>query len=342
LKKSDFTSVKELIKTSANIIITSHYSPDGDAVGSSMAMYHSLKALNPNITVALPNRFPDFLRWIKDSDKVVIYDQHEESVMMKLFNTADLIFCLDYNALSRVENMEKAIRSSSAVKVLIDHHPNPDKEAFDFCLSKTSSSSTAELVYEFLEETDLKIHINKAAAEALYTGIITDTGSFSFSCNNPQTYRITADLIEMGLDAERLHRLIYDNFSESRLRLLGYAFDKKLLVLSEYKTAIISLTRKELSQFQYITGDVEGIVNYPLSIREINVSIMLTEREGLIRLSFRSKGEFAVNRIAQEFFEGGGHRNAAGGNSFLSMSETIEKIKSVLPLYQDALNYEIE
>ncbi len=262
--------------------------------------------------------------------------------MSGIFNKASLIFCLDYNTPSRVENMEETLRNASATKILIDHHPHPDTEAFQFLLSKTSASSTAELVFEFLEETELTHCITKSAAESLYTGIITDTGSFSFACNNAKTYRITADLVDKGVKPDRLHRLIYDNFSESRLRLLGHAFAEKLLIFHKYRTAIISLTKDDLTRFNYKAGDTEGIVNYPLSIKEINVSILMTEREGLIRLSFRSKGQFAVNQIAQQYFEGGGHRNAAGGNSYLSIEASIEKIKEILPLYEDELNYEIE
>ncbi|MCF8365236.1 MAG: bifunctional oligoribonuclease/PAP phosphatase NrnA [Bacteroidales bacterium] len=338
MTNSDFSSIGNLLRGQGNIIITSHYNPDGDAVGSAMAMYHTIKQINPNVTVVLPNRFPDFLKWIKNAADVVIFDQYDQQNMAGLFNKASVIFCLDYNAPSRVESMADTMMAAPATKILIDHHPNPDTAAFNYLLSKISASSTAELVYEFLEESGLTSYINKAAAECIYTGIITDTGSFSFSCNNPKTYRIMAALIEIGVDAEKLHRLIYDNFSESRLRLLGYAFDKKLLILSEYRTAIISLSKQELNDFQYKTGDTEGIVNYPLSIKEINVSILMTERDDLIRLSFRSKGDFAVNRIAAEYFEGGGHKNAAGGNSYLSINDTIEKIKSILPFYQNELN----
>lgn len=337
--KAEYSELKSRIEHAANIIITSHYNPDGDAVGSSMALYHVLKQIHENVTVVLPNRYPDFLKWIAASDQAVIFDQNPEEEMRKLFSKSSLIFCLDYNGLSRVNKMEELLREATATKVLIDHHPNPAEKDFDFLLSKTSASSTAELVYEFLAALNLEHLINREAAEALYTGIVTDTGSFSFACNNPQTYLITADLIERGLDAEHVHRLIYDNYSESRLRLMGYAFDKKLIMLPEYRTAIIWFSKAELEQFNHKTGDTEGLVNYPLSIKEINMSVFLTERDGLIRLSFRSKGDFAVNRIAHEYFDGGGHKNAAGGNSYKTMEETIEKIKSILPLYQHELDY---
>lgn len=342
MTKTEYQDISRLLKTTGNIIITSHHNPDGDAVGSAMAMYHVLKQLDKNITVILPNRFPDFLRWIDGAEQVVIFEQADENDMKSVFNKAGAIFCLDYNSPSRVESLEKILRETTASKILIDHHPNPEKEAFDFMLSDTSASSTAELVFRFIDECGLKDNINKPAAESLYTGIVTDTGSFSFACNNADTYRITAELIARGVDAEKLHRLIYDTFSESRLRLMGYAFAEKLLVLPEYHTAIISLSKEELSNYNYKTGDTEGLVNYPLSIREINVSIMMTERDNLVRLSFRSKGDFQVNRIAREHFEGGGHKNAAGGNSYQSIGETIEKIKSILPLYQDELDYVIQ
>lgn len=342
MTKTDYRDIVSLLEASSNIIITSHHNPDGDAVGSAMAMYHVLRKLNKNIIVILPNRFPDFLRWIDGSEQVLIFDQQNEKEMDKLFSKAGLVFCLDYNSPTRVDKMEKLIRESSAVKILIDHHPNPDTDVFDYVLSDTSASSTAELVHKFVVNTGMRENIDKPAAESLYTGIVTDTGSFSFACNNAETYRITAELISLGVDAEKLHRLIYDTFSESRLRLMGYAFAQKLTLLPEFHTAIIPLTRKELNDYKYKTGDTEGLVNYPLSIKEINVSIMMTERDDLIRLSFRSKGDFAVNRIAKEYFEGGGHKNAAGGNSHHTMEETIEKIKSVLPLYKNELDYVVE
>lgn len=342
MQKAEYSELKSRIQSAANIIITSHYNPDGDAVGSSMALYHVLSQINDNVTVVLPNRYPDFLKWIAGADQTVIFEQHPKEEMAKLLATSSLIFCLDYNGLSRVNKMEDPLREATATKVLIDHHPNPEEKDFDFLLSKTSASSTAELVYEFIESLQLGHLINRQAAESLYTGIVTDTGSFSFACNQAQTYRIIADLIERGLHAEHIHRLIYDNYSESRLRLMGYAFDKKLLMLPEYHTAIISFTKDELEQFNYKTGDTEGLVNYPLSIKSINMSIFMTERDGLIRLSFRSKGDFAVNQIAQKYFEGGGHKNAAGGNSYQTMEDTLEKIKSILPLYQHELDYLIQ
>lgn len=254
---------------------------------------------------------------------------------------ADIVFCLDYNAPVRLEDLEQPLRKAKALKVLIDHHPNPEISAFDLSYHDAGASSTAELVYEFLQKAGFDQHINRAAAESIYTGIITDTGSLSFNCNKPETYLIISRLIEKGVDAELLHRLIYDNFSANRMKLLGYAIYKKMDVLPASHTAIIPLTINELDQFGFQQGDTEGIVNYPLSIKGINLSVLLTEKQNRIRLSFRSKGDFPANDIARKYFEGGGHRNAAGGDSFLSMDETIKKIKEILPLYQKQLHFEI-
>jgi len=333
-------AIRQLLENTKNILITTHHNPDGDAIGSSMALYHTLKSAGIESTVVVPNTIPDSISWIEGSDEILIFEEQDSSKIDQVFAEAGLIFCLDFNAPRRVgEKMQKPLEASSAVKILIDHHPQPQTSAFDYLYSETSASSTAELVYKFLQLLEFEKHINKAAAESLYTGIVTDTGSFSFSCNDPDIYLITADLIKRGVDAELLHRRIFDTFSEKRLRLMGYAIHQKLLVLHTFHTAIISLTKEELERFDHKAGDTEGIVNLPLSISNINVSILLTERDDLIRLSFRSKGDFEVNKLAGEHFDGGGHRNAAGGNSELSMQETIEKIKTVLPLYFNELQY---
>ena len=325
LTTTQIAAIKKLLENTKNILITTHHNPDGDAIGSSMALYHTLKNAGIKSTVVVPNTIPKSISWIEGGDKILIFDEQDSSKIEQVFEEAGLIFCLDYNSPRRVgEKMQKPLEASPAVKILIDHHPQPDISAFDYLYSEPSASSTAELVYKFLQQLHLEKHIDKAAAESLYTGIITDTGSFSFACNDPDVYLITADLIKRGVDAELLHRRIFDTFSEKRLRLMGYAFDQKLLVLHPFRTAIIWLTKEEFERFDHKPGDTEGIVNFPLSISSINVSILLTERDGLVRLSFRSKGSFEVNKLAREHFDGGGHRNAAGGNSEISMQETIE------------------
>ena len=305
-----------------------------------MALYHILRKAGHQVEVVIPNDFPDFLKWIPGSKNAIIYEQ-EKGKAEEFLQSAQIIFCLDYNAPNRIDSMEKALVSAKGIKVLIDHHPNPEVEAFEYLYSKVTASSTAELVYQFVDAVGLKKYMNIDAAKGLYAGIITDTGSFSFSCNSPAPYRIMAELIELGVDAEQLHRLIFDNFSESKIRLLGSALSEKMVTLPEFHTAFITLSKTDLENFNYKAGDSEGIVNYPLSIKEINLSIMLTERDKLIRLSFRSKGDFPANQIASEYFEGGGHKNAAGGNSNVSMDETIKKIKEILPLFKEQLDFVI-
>jgi bifunctional oligoribonuclease and PAP phosphatase NrnA len=341
LNQINFPELAAFLSKPRNIVVTSHYNPDGDAVGSVMALYHVLHRNSHQVHVILPNRFPAFLSWIEGSKNILYFDNQQQQAQ-QAFDKAEIIFCLDYNAPVRLENMEQALRNAEALKVLIDHHPNPEVAAFDLSYHSVAASSTAELVYEFLERSGFDQYINKAAAESIYTGIITDTGSLSFNCNKPETYIIISKLIEKGVDAEMLHRLIYDNFSANRMKLLGYAIYKKMEVLPESHTAIIPLTISELEQFGFQQGDTEGIINYPLSIKGINLSVMLTQKKNRIRLSFRSKGVFPANDIAREYFEGGGHRNAAGGDSFVSMDETIKKIKDILPLYQKQLDFEIE
>lgn len=339
--QSDFDKLNSLLSKPTNVIVTSHYNPDGDAVGSALAVYHVLNALNHRVSVIFPNSFPSFLGWIQGSENALFFDQNQVEAEQRI-ECADLIFCLDYNALNRIGAMEPAIRNAGGLKIIIDHHPNPDFSSFDFQYHSTLASSTSELVYMFFKLLKLDEVIDKNAAESLYAGIITDTGSLSFSCNKPETYHIIAELINKGLDAERAHRMIYDNFSEARMRLMGFAIYQKMIVIENCHTALIPLSQDELEKFGYQQGDTEGIVNFPLSIKTINFSILLTQRKDKIRLSFRSKGAFPANEIAARYFIGGGHRNAAGGDSFISMDETIEKIKEILPLYCEQLNFEIQ
>lgn len=339
MKQVDFSHLAITLSQPLNIVLTSHHNPDGDALGSSMAMFHILRQLKHNVKVIIPNDYPDFLKWIPENESIIIYESEQQGIADQAFAESDFVFCLDYNAMNRVGKMEKALTGAKGHKILIDHHPNPDEKAFNWLFSQVSASSTAELVYEFAHQIGLSRFINKSAAECLYAGIITDTGSFSFACKSPQPYQIVADLIQRGVDPERLHRLIYDTFSENRIRLLGFAINQKMMILPEFQTALITLTRKEMELFDHKIGDTEGIVNYPLSVKHINLSVLLTEREDLIRLSFRSKGKFPANRIAREYFEGGGHTNAAGGNSYTSMEQTVQKIIDILPLFSADLDF---
>jgi phosphoesterase RecJ-like protein len=319
-------------------VITSHVNPDGDAIGASLGLYHFLLRMGYSVSVVIPNDFPRFLEWMPGSKKILITNRSFER-SVQLINTAEVIFCLDFNAIERLEALSDTVRNSKAMRILIDHHVDPVHE-FDEIISVVSTSSTSELVYDFIDSFGEDHRITKNIAECIYAGIMTDTGSFSYSCNNEKTYQVVASLMRKGIDAEQIHRLVYDTYSENRMRLLGYSISDKLVVLHEYHTAYISLTRQELKRFKYKIGDTEGIVNYALSIKGINLAVLLTERERLIRLSLRSKGTFSVNDLARMHFDGGGHRNAAGGNSYVTMDETLEKLVSLLKLYQNELNYE--
>jgi bifunctional oligoribonuclease and PAP phosphatase NrnA len=337
LKNFKFEQIALLIDKSRLVVVTSHHNPDGDAIGSALAMTALLKKLGKNAVAIVPNDYPSFLKWIPGAENLLIFQYHEEKAK-NLIESADLIFCLDYNALNRTERMEKALSASSAKKVLIDHHLQPVESDFDIIYSIINISSTSELVCRFIDGCKWSDLLDKEIATSLYVGIMTDTGSFSFSCSNPDTFRIAASLIQTGIDPDQIHRYVYDTYSENRLRLLGFCLSEKLTVLQEFNTAFIALTASELDHFNYRTGDTEGIVNYALSIENVKIAVLLTERKDRIRLSFRSKGNLSVNSIAREHFAGGGHRNAAGGDSFLSLDETILKLRKALAQYKDEID----
>jgi phosphoesterase RecJ-like protein len=260
---------------------------------------------------------------------MVIFDQQPESAG-QLIEEADTIFALDYNAFHRTDRMEESLTRAKAVKIVIDHHPGPDLEAFDIILSETDISATAELLFQFLT-TEYGIDaISKPIAEALYVGILTDTGSFRHSCNRPSTFRTVASLIEKGIDVEYISRQVFDTYSASRLRLLGFSLSHRMLVWDELATVVIYLSKEDLKQFHFHEGDTEGLVNYGLSIKKIQVAVLITERKDTIRLSFRSKSNFDVNQFARQYFNGGGHKKAAGGRSETSMENTIQRLKTGL------------
>jgi phosphoesterase RecJ-like protein len=318
-------------------VVTSHHNPDGDAIGSTLAMAALLKRTGKAAIVMVPNDYPSFLKWLPGNDTVLLY-RHNEAKAEEMISQADLIFCLDYNALHRTGGLEDALRKAPGKKILIDHHPDPILADFDLYLSVVQTSSTSELVYRFIEGCSWTDLINQDIATSLFVGIMTDTGSFSFACNYPATFEITASLIKKGINPEQIHRLVYDTYSENRLRLLGYCLSEKLTVLPEFSTAYISLSKAELERFHHQVGDTEGIVNYALSIENIKLAILLTERKDRIRLSFRSKGDLSVNRIAREHFNGGGHKNAAGGDSFISLDNTVKKLIEVIAQYREDID----
>ncbi len=334
----DYSVIKDLLSEKRKILITSHVNPDGDALGSCLAMYHFLVKMGHETSVMLPNDFPDFLEWMPAAEKIMICDA-DKIACTKLFQEADIIFSLDYNAPSRLGLATEAFKASTAIKIMIDHHTEPQTHVYNHVYSTKEVSSTSELIFDLIQQCGPEL-LDLQIAECIYTGIMTDTGSFSYACNYEKTFRIVAELYKAGIDGVAINRLVYSTFSESRLRLLGYALSKKLEVLPEFSTAYISLTLDELKRYQFKVGDTEGLVNYALSIKGIRFAILFTEREDKIRLSLRSAGNFSVNDFARKHFEGGGHMNAAGGDSFESMDKTIEKFVRLLPEYNTLLSPE--
>lgn len=325
-----------LFDSNRDIVITSHKNPDGDAIGSSLALYEYLKLLGFSVHCIIPNSFPTFLSWLKGSEKILIY-QNEVEKSQKLLVSSDIIFCMDYNAFHRLGEMESDIRNSNAKKILIDHHPDPE-ENFDVSISKIKISSTAEIVYKIIDFFKNKNKINKSIAEALYVGIITDTGSLSYTCNYPNTYKTIAFLLKKDIDAEKIQQNLYSTFSLSRLRLLGHCLSNRLQVLPKFKTAYIYLTKDDLKKFNYQHGDTEGVVNYALTIQDVYLAALFIERKKHIRISLRSKGKIAVNDFAKTYYKGGGHINAAGGDSFKNMKDTIKDFKEFIKNYFNKLN----
>jgi phosphoesterase RecJ-like protein len=332
----DIKKIKSLLREAPRrIAIITHTNPDGDAIGSSLGLYNILVNAGHVADVITPNAYPSFLHWLPGNDKVIICSENKEAALKKIMK-AEIIFSIDFNELKRIKQFHKPVEDSGAYKVMIDHHPKPESFA-DFTMNDVSVSSTAELVYIFTTSLGLKKYINTEAAICLFTGIMADTGCFSYNSSNKNTYLIIADLLEYKFSKDEIYYNLYDNFTVNRMRLLGYALNKKLEILPEYNTAIISLTGKELENYKFQTGDTEGFVNYPLSIKNICFSAFFTEREDHIKISFRSKGDFAVNEFSEKHFNGGGHLNAAGGESYTTMEKTIEKFKKLLPEYKHNL-----
>ncbi len=312
----------------ANIItLVSHFNPDGDTIGAVSAMYHYLKSKDKEIKVVIPNDFPSFLNFIMEDVPYIIASKQMQEAK-DFFNNTDLILCLDFNSTSRVGDMLKdELESTSITKVIIDHHIEPEKDKFDIIFSQIKVSSTCELLYEVINKLeDNKPFLTKSIAECLYVGICTDTGSFSFSCQERRTYEIVAELVDSGVDVEYVHQEVYNTYSENRLRLLGFCLSERLKVFDKKGAALIYLSKNDLRRFNYQIGDCEGIVNFALSIKEIEFAALVTERADRVRISFRSKYNFNVNEFARKHWNGGGHKKAAGGHAFEPLESVIEKL----------------
>lgn len=330
---NSYQQIEQEILKASHIVITSHKSPDGDSVGSSLGLLHFIEKLGRKAIICHPDPAPEFLLWLEGSDSILTMQTNLELVEDH-FTKADLIFCLDYNASDRVgEEMQQLLEKATCKKIMIDHHLNPSDFA-DIIVSETEVCSTAQLIYELIEQSGHKDLLDAKVGTPLYLGILTDTGSFRFPSVSPRTHEVLGKFIEAGVLHHLVHENLNDNNTVGRLRLQGYAMSEKLEVIDQYHVAIISMTEEELKRFNAQKGDTDGLANIALSIKGIKAAVFLAEKEGKIKMSFRSKGkENPVNVLAGDNFSGGGHANASGGMSELSMDDTLKKLKELLPNY---------
>ncbi|MFV8838209.1 DHH family phosphoesterase [Salinimicrobium soli] len=332
----DISKVKELLAHPRKIVIVPHKGPDGDAMGSTLALKILLETLDHDVELIAPNDYPDFLKWMPYQEEVLIYEQ-EKSRCDELISQAEIIFTLDFNHLSRAGEMTDSLEAATADFIMIDHHQQPDDYAV-VTYSDVTMCSTCQMVYHFFENIGLTDHITPQVATCLYTGIMTDTGSFRYRSTTSRTHLVLADLIEKGADNTSIHENVYDTSSYNQLQLLGVAL-QNLQVVEELRTAYITLSQEELDRYNYRKGDTEGFVNYGLSLSGIIFAAIFIENkaENIVKISLRSKGTFSVNDFARKYFHGGGHINAAGGRSDLPLKETVEKFISILPEYRTSL-----
>ncbi len=328
-------NIYQAISNAHAIVITAHKSPDGDSIGSSMALFHLLQKWNKNVSVVHPDPAPEFLHWVPNQEVIVDFENQAEKAT-ELLQAADLIFCLDYNEPSRVgKDMQEVLVQSNAVKVMIDHHLHP-ADFCDFTLSETSACSTCELLFQWLKAIQRENDIDDTIGKCLYLGIMTDTGSFRFPSVSSGTHEIAAFLIEKGVKHFEIHEAVFDTNTIDRIRLKGYALSEKLVLIPGIPVAYASLSEEELHRFNYQKGDTEGLVNQILGIQGIKMAVFFAEKDGKVKISFRSKGEYVVNQLANDHFEGGGHAYASGGISFVSLDETIAKfvtnVKNYIPI----------
>lgn len=333
-----FTSetLREELSKPKQIVITTHHKPDGDALGSSLAVYHWLKAKGHSVHVVVPSDFPAFLDWMPGRENIMVYTANKADNDVLIAN-ADIIYCLDFNGLSRIHAMADRVKSARAVKIMIDHHLDP--EGFDdYRHWDSNAAATAQLVYDFMVHV-MGDHdaITPDIATCLYTGIMTDTGSFRFQTTTPSVHLIAADLITLGAKNWEIHEQVYNSYTENRLKFLGFCLVNRLEVLHEYRTALFSVSRQDLLRFHISTGDTEGLVNYALAISGMKLAALIVDRTDQVKLSLRSVGDFPCNELCRDHFNGGGHRNAAGGNANEPLPVVVQKFKDLLPEYKTRL-----
>lgn len=322
--------ILQLLDNPQDVVILSHRNPDGDALGSSLAMYHFLTELHHSVKIILPSEYPNIYSWMPGAEKVIIYDLYPEE-SKKAIETASFIVCLDFSSLDRIDKMGEFVSNSSAKKLIIDHHLDPEPFAH-YLISNILSSSTAEMIFDFILEFKGKAKLTKTIGSCIYTGIVTDTGSFKYA-TSADLFRKVAELIEVGVNDYLLQNLINNCLEEKYLRLLGFCLYERMEILPEYRTALIGLSREDYKKFDIQRGDTEGIVNYLLMMKDIDIAALITEQPTIIKLSLRSKGDISVQEICRDHFKGGGHKNASGGSVYGSLAQTVKKFKEIIPKY---------
>ena len=315
-----------LLNNPQKLVVTMHQKPDADAMGSALGLYHFLLQLGHEVVVISPTNWAGFLNWMPGADKMIDFEKDTEKATAQV-ELAQFIFCLDFNTLSRTKRMEECLNIAKGIRVLIDHHQEPQTEKFAYGKSDTGKSSTAEMVFDFMIESGKEEYISQEVSQCLYAGVMTDTGSFRFPSTTASVHRMVAYLKEKGLDHSRIHEALFDNFSESRLRFIGHVLLNRMEVFFEYNTALITVPQSDLLKYEIKTGDTEGLVNYPLSIEGIRLVAIVIDRGEERKWSFRSKGNFDVNVFARKYFNGGGHKNAAGGGSKDNLESTVQHFK---------------
>lgn len=338
LSQEELFELMRIVQSSRRIVICAHRGPDGDAVGSCLGWAEYLTHLGKQVKVVLPNPFPDFLRWLPNSHTIQFYAKHEKEAR-QIIQDADLIFCLDFNALDRLQEMRDAVAKSSADKVIIDHHLNPDREMARMTISHPEACSTSELVFRLIHQLGGFEQMTRLGATCIYTGMMTDTGAFTYNSNKPEIYQIISELIKKGIDKDEIYQRVFWVASESRLRLQGYVLYEKMKVYAGMQTALFTLSQEELKRFHYQQGDSEGFVNMPLSIKEVCFSVFLREDIDYIKVSLRSQGDFPCNQFAAAYFNGGGHKNASGGEFFGTLDEAVAHFERALAEFNPN-NYE--
>lgn len=330
-------SFKKEISSPKKIFITTHVKPDADALGSSLGLANYLIKKGHEVSVVTPSDYPSFLNWMKGNDDVLDFSKPEHrEIAIKKLEEADIIFCLDFSVLNRVNELGEMIRKSNAYVVNIDHHQDPEDFA-DFEYSSTQAAATCELVFELIDELGDKALIDKDIAECLYAGIMTDTGGFRHPNTTKNVHLVVAELLDLGANSSQIANWIYDSNSVNRLKFIGFAISRRLVVREDLHTAYFAISKKDLKKYQSQTGDTEGLVNYALSLDGIKLAALFSEREDGIKISFRSSSEVSVNKFAAEYFSGGGHKNASGGKSNLGLKETVERFEKLVEENQDSL-----